>query len=54
MALPAIGKKAPVFKGVDQNGKKLSLTDFKGQKVHMIIPPPVLFRHVTCGIIMLY
>ncbi len=25
------GQKAPAFKGVDQNGKKVSLTDFKGK-----------------------
>lgn len=39
MALPAIGKKAPVFKGVDQDGRKLSLTDFKGQKVVLYFYP---------------
>ena len=39
MALPAIGKKAPVFKGVDQDGKKLSLSDFKGQRVVLYFYP---------------
>jgi len=33
------GKKAPVFKGVDQNGEKISLTDFKGKKVILYFYP---------------
>lgn len=26
------GKKAPAFTGIDQNGKKISLADYKGKK----------------------
>jgi len=33
------GAKAPVFKGVDQNGDKISLADFKGQKVVVYFYP---------------
>ena len=33
------GKKAPVFKGVDQNGDKISLKDFKGKKVILYFYP---------------
>ena len=33
------GAKAPVFKGVDQNGNKISLADFKGQKVVVYFYP---------------
>ena len=33
MAIPAEGKKAPVFTSTDQNGKKISLDEFKGKKV---------------------
>lgn len=39
MALPAEGKKAPVFKGIDQNGEKIALTDFKGQKIVLYFYP---------------
>lgn len=39
MALPQEGKKAPLFKGVDQDGKKISLTDYKGQKVVLYFYP---------------
>lgn len=39
MALPKEGKKAPVFKGVDQNGNKVSLNDFKGQKIVLYFYP---------------
>lgn len=39
MALPQEGKKAPVFKGVDQNGEKISLADYKGQKVVLYFYP---------------
>lgn len=34
-----IGKKAPAIKGVDQNGAKISLADFKGQKVALYFYP---------------
>jgi peroxiredoxin Q/BCP len=33
------GKKAPVFKGVDQNGNQVSLSDFKGKKVILYFYP---------------
>jgi peroxiredoxin Q/BCP len=33
------GKKAPAFKGKDQNGKPVSLTDYKGQKVVLYFYP---------------
>lgn len=33
------GAKAPTFKGKDQNGKEVSLTDFKGQKVILFFYP---------------
>jgi peroxiredoxin Q/BCP len=33
------GTKAPVFKGLDQNGNKLSLSDFKGKKVILYFYP---------------
>jgi peroxiredoxin Q/BCP len=36
---PAVGKKAPAFKGLDQNGKTISLNDFKGQKVILYFYP---------------
>jgi peroxiredoxin Q/BCP len=39
MATPTEGKKAPVFKGIDQNGNKISLTDFKGKKVILYFYP---------------
>lgn len=34
-----IGKKAPAIKGVDQNGAKISLADFKGKKVALYFYP---------------
>ncbi len=34
-----IGEKAPDFKGIDQNGKEISLTDFKGKKVVLFFYP---------------
>ncbi len=34
-----IGKKAPAIKGVDQNGNKISLSDFKGEKVALYFYP---------------
>jgi peroxiredoxin Q/BCP len=33
------GDKAPLFSGLDQNGKKLSLTDFKGSLVVLYFYP---------------
>jgi len=33
------GDKAPAFSGKDQNGKKVSLTDFKGKKVVLYFYP---------------
>jgi thioredoxin-dependent peroxiredoxin len=33
------GQEAPVFTGVDQNGNKVSLTDFKGKKVVLYFYP---------------
>lgn len=34
-----VGQKAPAFTGIDQDGKKVSLTDFKGQKVVLYFYP---------------
>ena len=34
-----VGEKAPAFTGVDQDGKKVSLADFKGQKVVLYFYP---------------
>lgn len=34
-----VGEKAPAFKGKDQNGKTVSLKDFKGQKVVVFFYP---------------
>jgi peroxiredoxin Q/BCP len=39
MAMLAEGKKAPSFKGKDQNGKTISLADFKGQQVVLYFYP---------------
>ena len=39
MAMPIEGKKAPSFTGIDQNGKKISLESFKGQKVVLYFYP---------------
>ena len=33
------GDKAPAFKGLDQNGKKISLADFKGKKLVLYFYP---------------
>jgi len=33
------GKKAPAFKGKDQNGKDISLADFKGKKIVLYFYP---------------
>lgn len=35
----AIGKKAPAFSGVDQNGDTIALKDFKGKKVILYFYP---------------
>ena len=34
-----VGDKAPVFKGVDQDGNNISLTDFKGKRVVLYFYP---------------
>jgi peroxiredoxin Q/BCP len=39
MAALTEGKKAPSFKGKDQNGKMISLSDFKGQNVVLYFYP---------------
>jgi thioredoxin-dependent peroxiredoxin len=39
MAVLKEGSKAPIFKGVDQNGKAISLADFKGKKVILYFYP---------------
>ena len=39
MAALIEGKKAPSFKGKDQNGKMISLSDFKGQNVVLYFYP---------------
>ena len=39
MAILQSGKKAPNFKGTDQNGKVISLKDFKGKKVILYFYP---------------
>ena len=33
------GSEAPVFEGIDQNGKKISLSDFRGKKVILYFYP---------------
>lgn len=33
------GKKAPAFSGIDQDGKKISLADFKGKKLALYFYP---------------
>lgn len=35
----AAGDKAPLFEGVNQNGKKISLSDFKGKKLILYFYP---------------
>jgi peroxiredoxin Q/BCP len=35
----SVGKKAPAFTGVDQNGNSISLKDFKGKKVVLYFYP---------------
>jgi peroxiredoxin Q/BCP len=39
MAVLKEGSKAPLFKAVDQNGKAISLTDYKGQKLVLYFYP---------------
>ncbi len=39
MAVIKEGSKAPAFKGIDQNGKSVSLLDFKGQKLVLYFYP---------------
>jgi peroxiredoxin Q/BCP len=39
MAVLKEGSKAPIFKGVDQNGKNISLADYKGKKVVLYFYP---------------
>ncbi len=39
MATLKVGTKAPAFKGKDQNGNSISLTDYKGQKVILFFYP---------------
>jgi len=34
-----VGEKAPAFSGIDQDGNKISLSDFKGQKVVLYFYP---------------
>ena len=33
------GDKAPSFTGIDQNGKKISLADYKGKKIVLYFYP---------------
>lgn len=37
--MPEIGKKAPAFKGLDQDGNLLQLSDFKGKKLILYFYP---------------
>ncbi len=39
MATLQIGSKAPAFKGLDQNGKSVSLADYKGKKIVLYFYP---------------
>jgi len=46
------GDKAPAFTGKDQDGKKVSLADYKGKKLICIsiqkpVLPPVQLNHAT-------
>lgn len=34
-----VGSKAPMFEGIDQNGKNIKLTDFKGKKLVLYFYP---------------
>lgn len=37
--MPSVGKKAPAFSGRDQNGNKVSLSDFKGKTLILYFYP---------------
>jgi peroxiredoxin Q/BCP len=39
MAKPEVGTKAPAFKGKDQNGDTISLSDYKGKKLVLYFYP---------------
>ncbi|MBV9988935.1 MAG: thioredoxin-dependent thiol peroxidase [Chitinophagaceae bacterium] len=39
MAIIEAGKKAPAFKGIDQNGNPIALSDYKGKKVVLYFYP---------------
>ena len=39
MSTPKEGAKAPAFKGTDQNGKRVSLADFKGENIILYFYP---------------
>ena len=39
MSTLTTGKKAPAFKGLDQNGNKISIADFKGKKIILYFYP---------------
>lgn len=50
---PAIGKAAPKFTALDQNGDKIKLSDYKGQKVVLYFYPKAMTPGCTvqaCGI----
>ncbi len=42
-----VGEKAPAFKGVDQDGKKISSTDYKGKKIILYFYPQDLTASCT-------
>jgi len=53
LKLPKIGNKAPAFTTVNQNDEKVSLKDFKGQKVVLYFYPKAMTPGCTtqaCGI----
>jgi peroxiredoxin Q/BCP len=39
MSMPSVGRKAPSFSGRDQNGNKVSLSDFKGKTLILYFYP---------------
>ncbi len=39
MSIPQIGEKAPAFSGVNQHGKTVSLSDYKGKKLVLYFYP---------------
>ncbi len=39
MAIPQIGEKAPAFSGINQKGKKVSLSDYAGKKLVLYFYP---------------